>query len=1443
MKVILTAVAAASILSLNALGEFRLPGGNSVLGGAMVYSDKWAETDAQGNYINPITAGIYTIEAKTGGSVQKVQQIQDMIKMRAGVKVNSLYYTISTSNADTEAALTTYNTSNWSRRSNEEIDIVNVPSDLTYDPVTGKVYGFFWNQETMDYDRFCSFNTTYGEAQDIALMDRNGFAIAANSAGELYGIWGYTGWLIKINPRTGAYEQIGRTGRYPGYVNSLTFDDATGKLYWAANDEDGNSFLFEVNLETGAATELIHFQDNASFAGLFAMPYKVPDAAPAAPSGLRFNPSAPTSNSGTVSLTAPTKTYNGANLSGTVAVSIEVGSQLFEFENILPGAVVTTDVITLPEGSVTIQALASSKNLAGAIAEISIWVGEDIPSSPTDVLLEEVEGKPFLTWTAPATGINGGVLDHSSLAYTVTRNSDNTTFAGITATEWTDETYAGEASAALSYSIKAVNAKGESPAAESPRVIFGEGLTPPFTETFSSEEDFSLWTVFDLNGQTTWAYDSNNKNIYYSYSQDIEIPGDDWIISPKINLEAGKTYRLSADAKTYYKNYPENFRFCLGDKPLPASMTQTLMDCPDFENTKGETRKTTFSVDRSGVWYLGLYAYSIAHNWRLIIDNISIEEVSDALPTAVDNLTVTSAPEGGLEATLSFTMPQYDTKGASLQAPLSASIYRDHEPPAIAVIENLQPGAEVVWTDRALSESGMRHYRVAVSNEIGEGADAMAETWVGEDIAGAVVDLVAVENTDGTVSLTWGAPTVGAHGGWFQSEGMTYRIIRSDGTILTEGTPETSFTDTGLPKTRQELYYWLVTPYVNGVKGQYNNTPYEVYGPAIEAPLSETFPEAGMTHYPWISESDGPMYVWSLETAGTDPVASDQNGDRGMAMFISNERSAGISGTLTSPKINISSLSNPELTLWVFHTGSGEEGCELRILASADGNGYLPLEGGVWQTGQGEGWIRHSVSLASLKDSGYLRIAFEATSCGTGSFYIDNISIGEARGKDVQAMELIAPMKGGAGLDIPVEAVVANICSDNLSDVAVSILCDGTAIATESLPTLEAGRMVRIPMTLNLPQTGPKTLVLKVAAAGDTDSSNDTAECRISIVSPIVPAPRNLSATACDDGVHLSWTGPDFAAEVTDDIETYPDWAISGFGGYTMFDLDGDNTCYISKDLGEYLDATSPKAFQVCNAKTLGIDIWAEGTPHSGNKMLMAVSSLTRQNDDWLILPRLNGAAQTFSFWAKAFTAQDTPPERMRVLASKTDCNPASFEPLHQENHIEVPETWMQYSWYLEEGTKWVAVNCVSEDAFALFVDDLQFNDLTVYPAREPSFAIYRNGVEVGRTEDLFWSDNENPASDATYSVKAIYPDGVESALSDAVHVDTSGIDSLALFGISIEAARGLISVQAPASVQTEIWNASGILIGNIVGNGTVSLPSGIYIVKVSGKVLKLRVY
>jgi len=101
---------------------------------------------------------------------------------------------------------------------------------------------------------------------------------------------------------------------------------------------------------------------------------------------------------------------------------------------------------------------------------------------------------------------------------------------------------------------------------------------------------------------------------------------------------------------------------------------------------------------------------------------------------------------------------------------------------------------------------------------------------------------------------------------------------------------------------------------------------------------------------------------------------------------------------------------------------------------------------------------------------------------------------------------------------------------------------------------------------------------------------------------------------------------------------------------------------------------------------------------------------MTPPNNDWMISPYLHlGQNATLTFWARSFTAAYGL-ERLRVLISPASSNPDSFQTLHSENFLAVPSSWTEYSFDLSQYADqdvWLALNCVSLDAFALFIDDI----------------------------------------------------------------------------------------------------------------------------------------
>ena len=130
----------------------------------------------------------------------------------------------------------------------------------------------------------------------------------------------------------------------------------------------------------------------------------------------------------------------------------------------------------------------------------------------------------------------------------------------------------------------------------------------------------------------------------------------------------------------------------------------------------------------------------------------------------------------------------------------------------------------------------------------------------------------------------------------------------------------------------------------------------------------------------------------------------------------------------------------------------------------------------------------------------------------------------------------------------------------------------------------------------------------------------------------------------------------------------------------------------------------------------------------------------------------------------------------------------------------------------------------------------------TAYPL---GFVVYRDGVEVGRTDGRSYTDKA-PFGDHVYTLTSLYKgDNESSALETGVHIDKS--DSVeevgsALFGI--HAAGGQIHI-AGVDGTAEVLDLAGRRIARVAASGAevhVSVPAGVYIVSTPGHVAKVLV-
>ena len=165
------------------------------------------------------------------------------------------------------------------------------------------------------------------------------------------------------------------------------------------------------------------------------------------------------------------------------------------------------------------------------------------------------------------------------------------------------------------------------------------------------------------------------------------------------------------------------------------------------------------------------------------------------------------------------------------------------------------------------------------------------------------------------------------------------------------------------------------------------------------------------------------------------------------------------------------------------------------------------------------------------------------------------------------------------------------------------------------------------------------------------------------------------------------------------DFESASPWAVDDFAPCTTYDGDGSET-------GGIQNVTFPNqgytgsfiAFQNGSAATNAV-------AHGGNAFGACFYASPAPNNDWFILPELDiEDGDIFSFWAKSFSSSYLESFIVGIYSGN-----GNFETVI-ESITNVSNDWTEYSYSLSAyagQTIQLAINCTSDDKFALFIDDI----------------------------------------------------------------------------------------------------------------------------------------
>lgn len=1345
--------------------------------------------------------------------------------------------------------------------------------DPTSDPASPSVYGitFTPSGDSMQFSSLEFTNTTVS-ATAIAPVEGYWNSIAFDNQGQLYGI-SYSiveqgsdfvvtnAYLNKIDKATGAVTPVAEISGAPApqYMSSSCIDPKSGKMYWNVCPADNHSYMYEVDLGTGAASFLHQITGNDEIMGMFVPDPAAEDGAPAECEDIRFDFDG-SSLSGNVALKTPSTFFDGTAGSGELVVTVLVNDEQMGSSEAGWGADVRipVDLSLTGAGKYTFTVFASNEVGMGPKTKVKdVWIGADTPEA-TKATLTYVNGNMEVSWLPVTASVNGGYLDLDNLTYTV-KDKDGVVVAdGLSVTSFSQAVAEPDEIISYFYTVEAVCNGLVSASAKTNVIVLGS-VVPPYAPDFLST-GLAGWTVTDSNEDGyVWTVmtDGNDAGaVRNRYNSTLAM--DDWLITPPLRLEAGKAYAVSFDSKAYGTMFKERLEVKFGKSSSVDGMTEVLLEPTDIVSGEYASFSKMLIPDEDGLYFVGFHGISDKNRLYLYLKNIKIAAAVSALaPGLVSNLTAVPDASGANRCTVSFNAPDKTMNGLNLTSLTKVEVSRDGE--LVKTFDAPGVGAALSFVDQ-METGGNVTYTVIGYSEDGVGLKATVSAFVGFDIPAAVPSAkISGTAVDGQVTVSWEPVTTDINGLSFPADKVTYIIAASNGSNwipFAENIKETSYTYQAVEEGKQEFVQVAVFPSSDAGVGEGAATEMIPAGTPYDG-LYESFAGAKL-NYIWGSKSiNGGNLLICTDQSLADVTSMD--GDGGFVTFNSNYADGG--ADFFSGLVSLGKMVNPGLTFFLYNSINEDEPDNRNInevSVSVREVGTDTWAEVMKPTSVDElcdvdnGWNKVTVSLSAYAGKN-IQICITGITKLFVNTMIDNIRVSSLLDNDLHAVSISAPAKVKCGEDYNVGVGIVNDGMLDASSFSVELYADGNLVATKDVENLAslASAKVDFNCTMSGLAIEPVSLYARVAYAADqNDANNQTASVEVMPIVSKLPGIDNLEGSSLNGEVRLTWDEPILEAgvpeTVTDDFEDGDSFAPE-YGEWTFVDGDGCPVGgFYGLEVPGIISGVTPGSFWIWDQGAMTSNQTFDA--HSGKKYLF---SLFRSDngtvDDWAISPQLTGEAQTISFWAKSYDGRY--PESIQVCYSTGGKGISDFVAVEESTVIGVPGDWTQYTVDLPAGAKYFAIHSYATDSYMLMIDDVTYTPAVLAATLQiAGYNVYRDGVKINSElvyECEYADSNVEAGKQYSYIVTVVYTDKGESKPSSEVVVMTpSGVESFVNGGIGIKAIDNKIVISNAEGQAIVVSAANGSVVYSGIGGSKteIVLPGGIYVAKAGSKVVKVIV-
>ena len=1365
------------------------------LWGAIVDDKTWTEDNKQ--------YGLYKFKAENSIGIEPIGLNHDIVPNGGGAIIGDKLYVVNYFEFIGRVFVFFYqfDTDTWEQIGDSEIiyDMALIATE-TATAENGTIYGAFYSADgsrielgIADYEN--KTRSTIGTLNHIYV------ALGITKENVLYGV-ATDGDLYKIDATTAEETFIGKTGinlvdnDADYYLQSGEIDQKDNTFYWACVDNEGSSKLYTINLTTGAA-ELVGEFTNQNLVTMMTIPETIADGAPAAATDLAANFTGG-SLTGTITFTLPTNNVKGDNLTDDVTYTITEGANILKTGTGTPGSVVTETVTIAEDGDKRIVVTTSNSEGKGLKAKINQYIGYDTPNAVKNLKLDinEETGDVNITWDAVTEGLNGGFI--GDIKYDVVRYPGETVVAkGISETSFSEKLNDKKLTA-YTYGVKAYNDKKTSAEAKTDYMLYGDPIVPPYFEDFQDEESMAYFTVINCNNDRgTWSYyKDSDGSAMVRYNYNSENAGDDWLITPPLKVEKGKTYTVKFKARSNSAAFVERLEVKYGSTKTVEGMKNVILEPTDLPGDAFHEYTKEITASEDGTLFIGFHAISDPDVLYLKLDDISVGiGMPETAPDAVGELKAEPGAKGAKYATISFTAPSKSINGNALTDKVTLKIKRGDT--VIKELKDVEPGSKQTFVDN-VSENGFNSYSVTSLNADGEGRSTEPITiYVGMDYPSAPT-LSAADNSS-SIKVSWTDSDTGVYGGYVDTEAVSHKFYNLK-TTASGITPEfeadipvgTSSYDTAIntDEGEQTLKQYGVSAVNEVGEGMISVTPSVVVGKPYAIPFFESVPNGEPTYGMW----------WLGRknfTIGLSKESSDGDG----ACFAMQSNANEGQGTLGSGKIKLNGAINPMLIF--SHKANTGSNTKIKVSVHKPDGTLEELKTIDAEQDAGK-WSREYITIDSKYTSlPYVILEFTVTANENEMIYLDEFYVRDVYESDLTLSNITAPEHIKKGETAKVDVVVTNFGSNNAEDYAVKLYA-GDKLVESKEEKGELAPFASKTYTFNYASSvmdNNNTVELRAEVDYDYDLNPDDNSKSTTVAYDISnkPRPATVNATENGDGsVKVTWSAVvEATVTVEDGFEEYDSWAQDQFGDWTT---SLGSTPANAATGGLFQDLRYPGqgdrfAFTVTDPLTNWItqeylDEIPSLKPHAGNKYLASFykfnsdsqTSESYDADNWLISPALSGNKQTISFWASNANTEDSSfPETFDILYSKEGTDISKFVKIGETRTANKGE-WEEFTAELPEGATRFAIhhNTVTESNYLFQIDDIKYEAGT---GKVTGYKIYRDG-ELLKTVDAdnleFTDETAEGGKTYVYAVAAVFSDGEsEATIATAITTDIESVENV----------------------------------------------------------------